>query len=85
MKDAKDALERELNSSVNGVQSLSCESSPSSSTGTKSRKRTKNKRLDGYETINGVYKPFTPVYREIILPIIFINYGHTSTFRQLTS
>ena len=52
LKDAKYALERELNSSVNGVQSLSCEPSPSLNT--KSRKRTKN----GYETINGVYKPF---------------------------
>ena len=56
MKEAKDALERELNSSVSGVQSLSCEPSPSVST--KSRKRTENKGLDGYETINGVYKSF---------------------------
>lgn len=52
MKDAKNALERELNSSVSELQSQSSQPSPVLAN---SRKRTKNKRLDGFETICGMY------------------------------
>lgn len=53
MSDAKSVSDKELKTHETEENSSNCEQS--SSTSKKQRKRTKNKRLDGYETNQGKY------------------------------